>query len=204
MNFFAHATRKLSLDKHSFASASFWFTLILTLGLLVGCQAGPQESRQASDPTPPTKEILKAEERTPGELLVGVGLKNLHLGATRGEVLEKFGPPSETDENEFVPGQSFFLYHSLGLELTFSGETLEVITLHGNDSPWKAYTGATDEGLGIGSSAEDILTLLGPPTETVPQALRYPEVGILFRLDGDYRDDPGSATVESISILPTS
>lgn len=203
MNIPDYSHPRSPLDKPSLSHPCFWLLIALILGFLAGCQNLTQEVVQISDPPGVTKDLLRAEDRVPGEVQMGVGLKSLPLGVSQAEVLEKLGPPSETDENEFVPGQSFFLYHHLGLELTFNGENLEVITLHGRDSPWETYTGATDEGLGIGSSAAEILTQLGPPPETVAQALRYPELGIWFRLDGDYRDNPESVNVETFSILPT-
>ena len=78
-----------------------------------------------------------------------------------------------------------------------------MITLHAPpEAKWTAaYTGATEQGFGVGSSADEIVKALGEPQPGMARALRYPKLGIWFRLDAD-RDDKGKTPrVESVQVM---
>ncbi len=176
-------------------------SVTLSIFLLTGCQTGTGEPPSEPPTSPPQTRQISEVALTPGRILPGVGLAELSLGSGRDEALEALGSPSETDHNEFVPGQSFQLYHDQGIELTFQDDRLEAITVHAGYEPWTAYRGATEAAVGVGSTAASVLEVYGEPSERSPEALRYSEQGLWFRLDGSYLDSPENVRVESVSVL---
>lgn len=138
---------------------------------------------------------------TAGAIEPGVGIKEVKLGQSRAEAEKSLGAPSGQDTNEFVKGQTYLLFHAQGVELTLQDDKVEMITVHGEDKDWKPYTGASADGLGISSTAKEVLAILGPATDEAPRALLYPEKGVVFRFDVNRREDGSNARVESLSVV---
>jgi hypothetical protein len=136
-----------------------------------------------------------------GKVRAGKGVDEISLGESKDQVVKALGKPEEVDANEFAPGQTYALYYSKGIELSYSNDKLEVITLHSPDDKWKAYTGATEQGLGVGSPAADITKALGEPAGSDARALRYPKLGLWFRLDKDLEATGGNARAESLQVM---
>ncbi len=179
-------------------------TWAVTGMLLSSCQPGSAPTGNDASPTPNEQVATTATPLSSliaGEILAGQGIKDVGLDQNKTEVEKVLGAPEEVDSNEYAPGQTYALYYSKGIELSYSQDKLNVITLHGNNDKWKAYTGGTKEGLGVGSSAQQISEVLGEPDlgETSPRAMRYRKQGLWFRLDADRGSD--SAKAESLQVM---
>lgn len=178
-------------------------TALLCLSLLAtGCKTSTSPSPEGSSVTPsagsPTP--VTQVDLTPGKVKAGIGVEGISLGESKAQVNKTLGAPEETDSNEFAPGQDYALYYKKGIELSFTKDKLEVITLHSPDSKWAAYTGATEKGLGVGSAADEIVKALGEPAPDAPRALRYPKLGLWFRLNAE-RGSSSGARAESLQIM---
>jgi hypothetical protein len=141
-------------------------------------------------------------ELTSGLLEAGVGIPEVKLGQTRAEAEQSLGTPTGHDRNEFVEGQTFLLFHDKGIELSLQDDKIEMITLHSKNEKWQAYTGATQEGVGITSTGQDVLAALGTADEDAPRALRYTTKGLVFRFDQNREGDGSNSRVESVSVIP--
>ena len=162
--------------------------LYLCLSLLLfACPGDGPKSTPTAAPT-------KAVSQKVGDVAPGQGVGEIQLGQTSAEVEEALGPPQERDANEFSPGMTYALYYRKGLELTYKDDKLVAIVLHREKEQWSAYPGATEDGLWVGSTPEEVKELLGPPPEDNKRALRYPKHGLWFRLD-----DTGQ--VDTLSVL---
>jgi hypothetical protein len=140
---------------------------------------------------------------TPGKIKAGVGIEGVSLGQPKDEVFKSLGQPEEIDSNEYAPGQTYALYYSKGIELSFTDDKLEMIVLHAPpEAKWTtAYTGGTEQGFGVGTAAEDITKALGEPEAGTPRALRYPKLGIWFRLDADRDATDKTPRAESVQVM---
>lgn len=170
--------------------------------MLTACQPALPPDGGTASPSPASALAAPASPLAlaAGEVRAGEGLKEVTLEQTKAEVEKALGTPEEVDSNEYAPGQSYALYYSKGIELSYSQDKLAVITLHGADDKWQAYTGATKEGLGVGSSAQQIAQALGEPDSgDGPRAMRYRKLGLWFRLDADRGSD--SAKAESLQVM---
>lgn len=169
-------------------------TLFVLSILAVGCstKSGPEGSAGGDQPS------IEAVTLTPGSIEPGVGIKGVKLGATLAEVEPELGPPSEQDANEYVQGQVYLLYHAKGVELTMQNDQVQVITLHAKSGKWTAYSGGTAEGIGVGSTSDEIVAALGSPEEEAAQALTYTSKGLKFRF---VRDRDQGARAETMSLI---
>jgi hypothetical protein len=180
--------------------------VLLSLSLLA---CGCQKASEGSDPAVATPAaVISASpvpqpELTPGKIKAGVGIEGVSLGQTKEQVTKTLGTPDEVDSNEYAPGQAYALYYSKGIELIYSNDKLEVIILHAPpEKNWTAaYTGATEQGFGVGSPAADIIKALGEPEPGTPRALRYPKLGIWFRLDADRTASDKTPRAESVQVM---
>lgn len=134
---------------------------------------------------------------------MGVGFEQVALGQSKDEVVQLLGEPEETDSNEFAPGQTYACYYSKGIELTFSDDKLAVITLQSPnaDAKYQTYTGATEQGLGVGTTAQQIVSALGEPSDVDARALRYPKLGVWFRLDAERTDASKTPRAQSVQLM---
>lgn len=169
---------------------------------LTSCQpASVPTSGTSSTPSVQVTATAAPVALTSGEITAGVGIKEIQLDQTKPEIEKAMGAPEEVDSNEYAPGQTYALYYSKGIELSYSEEKLSFITLHGTDGKWKAYPGGTKEGLGVGSSAKQIAEALGEPDDQGEgsRAMRYRKLGLWFRLDAERSSD--SAKAESLQVM---
>lgn len=100
----------------------------------------------------------------PETLQAGVGFGGLRVGMSEEEVIELIGPAERGSEAALE-------YPSCGFAVLFDGER-RVGALVAGDATGagpelaEAFTVETSEGLGIGSSREEIVAAFGEPTET--------------------------------------
>jgi hypothetical protein len=180
---------------------------LATTLLTMGCQQANTNAGGAPSPVSSPAAVATpgqaAPHLIPGQIKPGVGIPGVSLGQSRAEIVKSLGEPEAMDSNEFVPGQAYGLYYSKGIELVFSNDVLESIVLHAPpEKDWPvAYGGATDQGFGVGTPATDILEALGAPEPGTPRALRYPKLGIWFRLDADHTSADPVPRVESVQIM---
>ncbi len=77
-----------------------------------------------------------------------------HLGWTKGELVEKYGEPDETNPH-YLGGEGFY-YNDLSTKFVFSGEEGVVNNLY-------LYSGAEILGIRVGMTTEEIEDVLGEP-----------------------------------------
>lgn len=181
-------------------------TGLLALTLLAnGCQekGASTGGQPVVTPTAQASVASPVVELTPGQIQAGVGIEGVSLGQSKEQVIKTLGPPEGEDSNEYAPGQSYALYYSKGIELIYANDKLEVIILHAPpETNWTtAYTGATEQGFGVGTPAEDIVKALGEPEPGTPRALRYPKLGIWFRLDAERTATDRTPRAESVQVM---
>ena len=171
----------------------FILFLTLTSFLISGCTKDSPEVYKTPDP-------VARVELTPGVIEPGKGISKVRLGQSQKEVEAVLGAPNELDTNEYSPGQVYALYYQRGIELVYADSKLEAITLHSAEKKWSAFTGGTADGLGVGSTAAEILEKMGEPEEDSPKALRYQKLGLWFRLDSDKSATDRTARAHTVTI----
>lgn len=182
-------------------------TALLTAVLpLSGCRTtsdGPTPVATAPGPAAATASPVPQVELTPGRIQAGEGFDQVKLGQTKEQIFQTLGQPQETDANEYVPGQTYACYYDKGIELSFAEDKLAVITLQSPsaDPKYQTFAGATAEGLGVGSPAEEIVKALGEPAPDSPRALRYPKLGVWFRLDADRGESGATPRAQSVQLM---
>lgn len=178
--------------------------ILTAFSLCQGCNKHDLPAASVSETPPtstPTSALVPTVELTPGKIKPGVGIENIELGQEKKDVEKILGKPEAEDSNEFAPGQTYVLYYSKGIELSYNKDKLEVITLHSTDDSWSYYSGGTDNGLGVGSPSSQIVKALGEPTgQSTSRALRYSKLGLWFRLASDRSSstDPPAETLQII------
>ncbi len=175
--------------------------LLLASVTLVGCKTSTDSPTPVATSTASTSSSaspVPEVELTPGRIEAGIGFDQIKIGSSKDEVFKALGQPQETDANEYVPGQTYACYYDKGIELSFAEDKLAVITLQSPnaDPKYKTFTGATTAGLGVGSPAEEIVKALGEPAPDSPRALRYPKLGVWFRLDADRGEGAKAQSVQ--------
>ena len=177
------------------------YTLLISLTLIIlfGCQQNDTNSSSSSSGDSAVSKMA-AVELTPNLVQPGMGIPEVKLGQSRTEAEQSLGTPTGRDANEFVKGQTFLLFHDKGIELSLQDDKVEMITLHAKSEDWTAYTGGTEKGVGVTSTAKEVEEAYGTSEDSVPRALSYPS-GIKFRLDVNREGDGSNARVESVSIV---
>jgi hypothetical protein len=175
------------------------FDLLITLFVLLILATGCSTNSAPEGSAGTTTQTIEKVALTPGSVVPGEGIKEVKFGATPAELEPVLGQPSEVDANEYVEGQKYLLYYDKGIELTLQNEQVQVITLHAKSGKWSAYAGGTAEGVGVGSTTEEIVAALGAPEEEADQALTYPSKGVKFRFT---RDRDKGARAETMSLGP--
>jgi len=148
--------------------------LILVAMVLAGCSSAPGPG--ATTPAAPAAAGLT---KGSGTIVAGESVDAVKVGAPRAEVEKALGGEGEKDVNEFNKSQSYALYKDKGLEIIYDDDKVGMIVCHA-DAEWTPYTGATKEGLWVGSTKDEIKQALGPPKEDPGQALDYTAQGIWF------------------------
>jgi hypothetical protein len=108
----------------------------------------------------------------------GVGFGGLRLGMRQAEVEDRIGPPERRTGNAWE-------YPACGYALVFdAGGQLAVLLGGGHPLLNERFRSRSDEGLGIGSTREEIVRALGTPTRTSSegQVLHYDGAGIEWTL----------------------
>jgi hypothetical protein len=115
----------------------------------------------------------------------GVSFGSVRNNATMQDVINALGEPDERNERQLK-------YFNLGLLIDIKSNVVHIISCVGvdaKDSPFKTFAGHTPDGIGIGSSKEDIVRAYGEPTavESDPktpdiEVLRYKSLGLFFML----------------------
>lgn len=123
----------------------------------------------------------------------GMGTEAVALGATQEQIRARLGPPGKVVDH--LPLSYLFAYPELGLEIDFvvpSGQA-EVIFFYGHN--WDGHGHAavqTAEGIGFGSSREEVRRVLGEPAGSdeaytldrrLHTAWMYYTAGIQFHFD---------------------
>ena len=189
------------MSSNHFRPQSRLLCLAASALLLSACQPATAPAGSTSA-TPATVSATTAPPSTlaKGEILAGKGIKGVSLDQTKTEIEKTLGAPEEVDSNEYAPGVTYALYYSKGIELNYTDDKLNAITLHKADEKWKAYSGGTEQGLGVGSTVGEISSALGEPDQGEgARALRYRKQGLWFRLDDDKTSD--SARAESLQVM---
>jgi hypothetical protein len=116
----------------------------------------------------------------------GVSFGAVRSGSTMQDVINSLGEPEERNERQLK-------YFNLGLVVDIKSNAVHTIScLQGSTQDGvvkKSFAGHTQEGIGLGSSKEDIVAAYGEPTavESDPKApdievLRYKPLGLFFML----------------------
>ena len=117
-----------------------------------------------------------------GVLEPGAGFGGLRLGMSRAEVEAAVGPAEQ------VRGEDAWEYPSCGFALVFGPEQrLGALMAGGHSTLNERFSVETAEGLGIGSSREEVVSELGEPSRTSSedQMLHYDERGVVWTLADD-------------------
>lgn len=113
-------------------------------------------------------------------LEAGVGFGGLRLGMSAAEVEAAVGPPERTTGDAWE-------YLSCGFALVFDRERrLAVLMGGGHPTLNERFAVESEEGLGLGSSREDVIGVLGEPTRSSSdgEMLHYDTRGIHWTLSG--------------------
>lgn len=165
-------------------------TMVVAALLLAGCSGGGGTA--GGTPTP-TAAAATGLTKGSGTIVAGQSLDNVKLGEAKAQVEKDLGEPTERDTG-FSKSQTYSLYKDKGLELVYDDDKVAMIVAHAEEG-WTPYTGATADGLWVGSTKEEIIKTLGPPKEDPGKALDYTAKGIWFTFQDNGR-------VETIRIIP--
>jgi outer membrane lipoprotein-sorting protein len=165
--------------KYDVALEDSLFDLTPPEGYAVTTKGSPPKRR--SDPWPAEKLLLT----------VGEGIGPVKFGMSQEQVVELLGEPEERGEPKQLVGRGGstweaegWRYNSQGLWIGFSSLPepggLSSITCRPGNFTSQGFQGKTSEGIGLGSSPEDVRRAYGDPTEVQPfkdglGAYRYPE-----------------------------
>ncbi|MBI3924001.1 MAG: hypothetical protein HY319_00520 [Armatimonadetes bacterium] len=171
------------------------YGLVVAILLVSGCA---RKEPPLSPGTPAS--VSPAASADPGRVVAGKikpgrGVEEVALGESRQDVEKRLGEPAERDSNPFQAENTFGLYYGQGIEISYLGDKVSMIVLHAAGDEWSAYPGGTDEGLWVGSTADEIRGRLGEPPQQLERGLKYPAQGLWFRLAED-------GSVESLSLIP--
>lgn len=165
--------------------------LVLTVFVIgffcVGCKKTPNEVSGTE------VEYSQTPKGNTEDLLIrpGIGVGNVQFGMTIQQMKDVLGEPDVTP----LTGEKSHMYMALGIEIvTRDGVTISTI-LCGNPSGKKeppefktmeeACKFKTVEGIGIGSSVDQVFKAFGQPTERKGGTLKYKDKGMIIFLYDD-------------------
>jgi hypothetical protein len=126
--------------------------LTVSAALFIGLAAGCSKQNAAPSPKPAVPTLIEP----------GVGIGGVRGGMTAQEVIAELGEPAKTNGNRLV-------YSQWGLWVGLGKDDGSVVNLQCRDS----FAGHTKEGIGIGSSQEEIIQAYGKPhNQNSPKAGR--------------------------------
>jgi hypothetical protein len=148
-----------------------WPAVMLATALLMlapGCSKkedkpaadAPKSEAGASKP-----EVSTPKPPTPLVIEPGSGVGKVRRGMTVQQVLAEIGPPRSTNGNMLV-------YPRLGIWVGMTGDKVDIFNVHLR----KGFTGRTQEGVGIGSTREEVIGAYGQPVPQ-PPSTREPKPG---------------------------
>jgi len=152
-------------------------TAFVVIGLFcLGCEKAPNEVSKGTEEeySQPPKENLE-------DLLIrpGIGVGKIQFGMTVKQMKDLLGEPDVTP----LTGNKSHMYISRGIEIVTRDEATISTVICGNPSGMKeppefkameeACKFKTVEGIGIGSSEDQVLKAFGQPTERKGNTLKY-------------------------------
>ncbi|MBQ7528643.1 hypothetical protein IJT10_01885 [bacterium] len=136
-----------------------------------------------------------------GNLIPGVGIKEVQLFDTKSDVEKKLGKPKSYTTNPFNKSNTIAQYPEKGLEISYLDDAVGSIVLYSSGRKdgidWLAYEGSTNEGIWPQSNLKTIKSKLGQPLKELPQAVIYP--GLWIRLDKDGQVESFSISIEKVN-----
>ncbi len=131
--------------------------------------------------------ILAAAYAAP-MIVPGKGITEASLGMSRKNVEAKLGAPQDMERNEFRPTDVYVCYYNRGIELVYTNDQVSMITLHGADKQWKAYAGATKEGLSVMTPPANVPKILGNPNQSREGVMTYSKLGLIVQVKNNKID----------------
>lgn len=171
---------------------------ICLAGLAAGCSQSPppapSSSQTSSAPAPTATPFASSSTPLPlpafdpaqkGRIKPGESVDGLKLGVDGPGMEKVLGKPDTADK--LMKNQIFACYYAKGLEVAIVDGKVETITCHvaekTPEGEWKAYTGATADGLWVGSQRADFEKALGTGGRAFKEAIQYPSKGLWIRFD---------------------
>ena len=155
----------------------------------VGIEPGETSPETPEDDQP----AISAPADGPADIVPLVGVGSVTFGMTKEQVIEEMGEPDKTEAG----GVALFYPQSYGLSLVleYRGGVQEIHCwsdqhpMKPPDMGLKTYPGKTAEGIGMGSSRDDIVAAFGQPDSTTSkgpiETLAYDNLKASFELVED-------------------
>lgn len=134
-----------------------------------------------------TSESAPSENRQGMLIEPNASVGQIRAGMRTNDVIKLLGEPQRLTANAIE-------YTSLGFAVMPNSDGIVQVVMCGdvtgiNGPLVKAFTGKTKEGIGLGSSREDVIKVYGEPTAAEKlrgntESLRYDPLGITFTLEG--------------------
>lgn len=121
-------------------------------------------------------------------IVPGKGIPEAQLGMSRKTVEAKLGAPQDLERNEFRPSDVYACYYAKGIELVYTNDVLSMITLHQADKQWKAYAGATKEGVSVMTNPAAVPKMLGAPNAAREGVMTYSKLGLIIQVKNNKID----------------
>lgn len=125
---------------------------------------------------------LQRDPKLRGDIVLGRGMAGVRLGESREEVIAHLGKP----DNAAADGSEATdvgIYLRKGLMLNYDGDrvvSVQAVLLDGEP----VYEGTTAEGVGIGSTREEVVAAYGKADLSTANALMYAKLKTLFAITG--------------------
>ena len=152
-------------------------TAVTLAGLVMswaGCSDGNEHAGAGTNP--------------PLQIEPNVAVGPIRAGMRLQDVIARLGQPERRTANALE-------YTHLGFAVMPNADGVVQVVMCGdvtgiNGPLVKAFTGRTKEGIGLGSTREDLLRAYGPPSSSEKlrggtESVRYDSLGITFTLEGD-------------------
>lgn len=121
-------------------------------------------------------------------IVPGKGIPEAQLGMSRKAVEAKLGAPQDLERNEFRPSDVYACYYARGIEIVYTNDMVSMIALHQADKQWKAYAGATKEGLSVMTNPAAVPKMLGAPNNAREGVLTYNKLGLIVQVKNNKID----------------
>ncbi len=149
-------------------------------------------------------------EAIPHAIDPGKGVGPIRIGMARQEVEAIWGAPNEDEKG----GYAWYYDHGVRLSYSLGSEVLSIGCISWTSSPYKAFSGTTTEGIGIGSTVDEVIAAFGepgdkevarapdaPPRSPSNVTLIYPELGLRLNYrQAQNQHQEGSQSIKDISV----